>query len=123
MMPKPTSAKGQTLRDLDSRILDRQTLLVVSALYKISDLLEENRIPAKWNAKAATAKVSFVGKNGKECEFHTRIELVKPLDEPHMYFSFTRGNAHGTDMSGTPTTELTPEKIVAYFRRVFALEI
>ena len=117
---QPEAANGDPLlKDPDLQVLDAQTLIVMAALHKINDLLESKHIKATWHAGARLAKISFVAKSGIECEFRTRVELGKKPPEPLVFFGYDRGSLRGEDFSGTPASELSADKILEYFKKIF----
>jgi hypothetical protein len=108
---------------LHSKVLDAQTLLIMSAFQQISNFLELKGIKADWNVDVTTAKISFVGRTGDRCEFRTKVEFIQPPGEAFVFINYDRGKICETDFTGMPAAELTAEKILEYFKNVFEREV
>jgi len=98
-------------------------LLVMLAFQKISDVLESKQIQANWKAGLSSARISFLGKNGENCEFCAKVEPITPRGEPFVLFNYDRGDVHETDFTGTRAAELTQDKILERFKSIFEPEI
>jgi len=111
------------MKEMASRVAEAQTVLVDSALEKICDYLESRQVWADWNTEGTTSRISFVGKTGNRCEFRTKVEVIRPPGKPFVFFNYSRGDICETDFSGTSAAELTPEKILEYFKSIFEQEV
>jgi hypothetical protein len=111
------------MKRLDSRVADAQTVLVDSALEKICDYLESRQVRVDWRADGTTSRIFFNAKSGNQCEFRTKVEVIRPPGKPFVFFNYSKGDICETDFSGTPAAELTPEKILDYFKSIFEREL
>ena len=111
------------MKDLDFKLIDAQTLLIMPAVRNIADFLDVRQVKADWNTELTTARISFTGKNGNRCEFRTKIELAKPASEVIVFFDYNRGKLCETDFSGEPAAKLNPRKILEHFKGIFVQEI
>jgi hypothetical protein len=98
------------MKEMASRVAEAQTVLVDSALEKICDYLESRQVQVNWNAEGTTSSISLV-------------EVVWPPGKPFVFFNYSRGDICETDFSGTPAAELTPGKILEYFKSIFEREL
>jgi hypothetical protein len=114
---------GKKSKNPHYKVLDAQTLLIMSAFQKINNFLELKGIEAGWNIDVTTARSSFVGGTGDRCEFRTKVEYVQPPGEAFVFFNYDRGKICETDFTGTPAAELTVEKILEYFKNIFEREL
>jgi hypothetical protein len=101
-----------------------QKTLLITAFEAIVALLKEKGVQATVSSTDDSRKVSFVGKNGKECEFGCWISAAERF---RIYQHFVRpAREHenaGTDMSGAFASDINPETIVRAFKSHFRYHI
>jgi hypothetical protein len=111
------------MKDLDFKLIDAQTSLVMPAFQKIADFLRSNHIQADWSAEVTAASLPFRGKSGSQCEFRLKVDLVRPGREVFVFFNYDRGPVSETDFTGIPAAKLSVPEILERFKRIFEQEI
>jgi len=87
-------------------------------------LLKEKGIQAAVSSTDDSRKLSFVGKNGKECEYGCRIYAgVAPRIYEHYVRPASNHGESGIDTSGVFAKDVNPETIVRSFKSHFRYHI
>ncbi|MBP7705816.1 MAG: hypothetical protein KA243_01070 [Candidatus Aminicenantes bacterium] len=98
--------------------------LLVPAFEMISELLKGRRIEAKVTTTDDSRTISFLDKNGRECEYECHLTS---LESPRVYrnFKLIEGDhgLRGHDFSGQFVDKVTPRIVIADFSAIFKFHI
>jgi hypothetical protein len=104
----------------DNNISKIQQKLLIPAIDQIVTLLGKKGIHVSLSITADSITVSFVGKNGKECEYRC---WIRPAETPRIYRNFVRPaidhGEYGIDFSGAFVNEIKLKTIVTDFQSIF----